>query len=85
MQVDKKHSVFISENTVNINGVESVVSLFDKEVEVNTVAGRVTVSGQGLNATKLAVDEGVINLSADKIFSVKYGETKKFALNKIFK
>lgn len=83
--MDKKHSVVILTNAISITGVENVISLFDKEVELNTVNGVVTVTGSGLTATKLAVDEGTINISAEKIDSVKYGGKKKFNLGKLFK
>lgn len=82
--MDKKHSLSITESGVTVGGVTDVVSVFDKEVIVNTVKGRLTVTGDKLNVKKLEVDEGIVVIECESVTAVKYG-VKKVGLGSIFK
>jgi len=82
--MDKKHSLSVTDSGVTIGGVTDVVSVFEKEVVVNTVKGRLAVSGEKLNVKKLEVDEGLVVIEFSNIAAIKYG-AKKTGLGNIFK
>jgi len=82
--MDKKHSLSVTDSGVTIGGVTDVVSVFEKEVVVNTVKGRLAVTGEKLNVKKLEVDEGLVVIEFDNIAAIKYG-AKKTGLSNIFK
>ncbi|HPG92672.1 MAG TPA: YabP/YqfC family sporulation protein [Clostridia bacterium] len=82
--MDKKHSLSVTDSGVTIGGVTDVVSVFEKEVVVNTVKGRLAVSGEKLNVKKLEVDEGLVVIEFANIAAIKYG-AKKTGLGNIFK
>lgn len=82
--MDKKHSLAVTEGGVTIGGVTDVVSVFEKEIVVNTVKGRLSISGEKLNVKKLEVDEGLVIVECQALTTIRYG-TKKTGLGNIFK
>jgi hypothetical protein len=82
--LDKKHSLAVTESGVTIGGVTDVVSVYDKEVVLNTVKGRLTITGDKLNVKKLEVDEGLVVLEYQTLGTIKYG-VKKSSFAGIFK
>ena len=79
-EISKRHTLVIDGNKkVSISGVESVNSIFDKEVEVALSDRRLVIKGSGLNASKLNVEE-------EEISSVNYyANSQKLSLKRLFK
>ena len=82
--MDKKHSLAVTDGGITIGGVTDVVSVFEKEIVVNTVKGRVTVTGEKLNVKKLEVEEGLVVVECQAVGTIRYG-VKKTGLGNIFK
>ena len=79
-EISKRHTLVIDGNKkVSISGVESVNSIFDKEVEVALSDRRLVIKGSGLNASKL-------NVEGEEISSVNYyANSQKLSLKRLFK
>lgn len=78
--------ICIKEKSVSVSGVTAVVSIDEKEAEILRASGRVTILGTNLQAQKLALEQGLLVLTADSVTSVKFGAPpKKFSLKNIFK
>lgn len=72
---------------MTITGVEQVESYNDNTIILTTVKGGITIKGEGLNISKLNLDEGSVKIDG-KINGVNY-MTKEVApkniIGKIFK
>lgn len=86
-EISKRHTLVIDGNKkVSIRGVESVNSIFDKEVEVALSDRRLVIKGSGLNASKLNVEEGTLSIEGEEISSVNYyANSQKLSLKRLFK
>lgn len=86
-EISKRHTLFLDGNKkVSISGVESVNSIFDKEVEVTLSDRRLVIKGAGLNASKLNVEEGTLSVEGEEISSVNYfAKGQKLSLKRLFK
>ena len=75
-QPKRNHSVILnSRNKMSIDGVEDVVSFDETQVELVTACGEMTVEGNGLHITTLALDSGTVELDG-KIDGIFYSEPK---------
>lgn len=85
-EISKRHTLVIDGNKkVSISGVESVNSIFDKEVEVALSDRRLVIKGSGLNASKLNVEEGTLSIEGEEISSVNYyANSQKLSLKRLF-
>lgn len=81
----RTHSLCIKSDTT-VTGVTQVVEIGEKEVRVAVGEKTLTLTGNGFNAEKLSLEEGVLVLSGE-VSAVKYtdkAEAKSF-LKKLFK
>ena len=83
--VKKNHSLCIKGETT-ITGVTQVLAIEDKEVKVVVGERTLVLNGEGFNAEKLSLEEGVLVLSGD-VTSARYVTTQsgKSFLKKLFK
>lgn len=86
-EIVKRHTLVVDNNKkVSISGVESVNSIFEKEVEVTLAGHRLVIKGTGLNASKLNVEEGTLSVEGEEISSVNYyAKGQRLSLKRIFK
>ena len=81
----RSHSLCIKSDTT-VTGVTQVVEIGEKEVRVAVGDKTLTLTGNGFNAEKLSLEEGLLVLSGE-VSAVKYAdkaEAKSF-LKKLFK
>ena len=83
-----EHSISLKDrSSLVISGVEHIYSFNDKKVELLTSAGRLVVEGEGLDMSKLNLEESVISVEG-KVNSINYAKDKKPEekfLKKVFK
>lgn len=83
--VKKPHSLCVRTDTT-VTGVTQVIEIGEKEVKVEVGDRTLLLTGNGFNAEKLSLEEGVLVLSGE-ISTVKYAdkaEAKSF-LKRLFK
>lgn len=77
-----------SRKAIELSGVTDMGTYSDEEIEIDTLEGRLIISGSDLNVTKLDVSVGICHLTG-KIDSLVYADesqnTNKGILHKIFK
>jgi len=85
--INKKHSLVIDANKkVTMTGLVSIVSIFEKEIEVLSVDNKIVIKGMGLTASKLDVEDGTLVVEGEFISSVAYFQKhQKITLKGIFK
>ena len=74
-------------NLVSITGVDQVESFNDNTIILSTIKGGLSIKGEGLNMSKLNIDEGSVKISGvinSIIYISKEGAPKNF-IGKIFK
>ncbi len=83
----KKHTLIVDNcKKVSLSGLTSVVSIFEKEIEVTTENQRVIIRGVGLNANKLNVEDGTLVVEGDFVASITYTDkAKRLSLKGMFK
>ena len=72
---------------MTVTGVEQVESFNDNTIVLTTVKGGMTIKGEGLNISKLNLDDGSVKIEG-KINGVNYmtkDATPKNIMGKIFK
>lgn len=84
----KNQNILIEDRSrINITGVEQVDSYNDNTIVLSTVKGGISIKGEGLNISKLNIDDGSLNISGS-INSLTYiskeGAPKNF-MGRIFK
>lgn len=85
-QVNNTHWLELKDKLLKINGVEKVIYLSGKEVELKITGGKIKITGEELSAEKLAIAEGQISLSYQKIYQISYANKGKgIDLKGIFK
>ena len=88
---NKQHKVIISNRKVcNITGVLDVISFDIKEVLLETEQGLLTIHGNDLHVSRLALDKGEADLDG-RIDSMQYSDSTSYKakgeslLNRLFK
>lgn len=74
-------------NDLVISGVDHIYNFNDKKIEIRTVAGDMTISGENMDMSKLSIDEKIITVTG-QINSIGYTKDKKSQENffkKVFK
>ncbi|MEW8973597.1 MAG: sporulation protein YabP [Tissierellaceae bacterium] len=84
----KNQNILIEDRSrINITGVEQVDSYNDNTIVLSTIKGGISIKGEGLNISKLNIDDGSLNISGS-ISSLTYiskeGAPKNF-MGRIFK
>lgn len=80
------NEIKISEKSIVIQGITAVISISDKEAEIERTDTKITLFGKDIQAKKLALEQGLLELSAEQIYAVKFGNAaKKFSFKNIFK
>lgn len=84
----KSQNIIIEDRTrMSITGVEQVENFNDTIITLTTVNGGMTIKGEGLNISKLNLDDGNVKISG-KVNSVAYTArevTTKNIISKLFK
>ncbi|MFA5576399.1 MAG: sporulation protein YabP [Tissierellaceae bacterium] len=65
---------------ITITGVEQVESYNDNTVILNTIKGAITVKGEGLNISKLNLDEGSVIVDG-KVNGINYSSREAVSKN----
>lgn len=81
----EKAYISISDKALLINGVTSVVSVYDKEAVLMRGEQRISVIGAGITAEKLEIGAGVAEFSFEGLHSVVVGNRKKITFSNLFK
>jgi sporulation protein YabP len=63
-------------SNLKISGIEHIYSFDEKKVELKTSAGDVIIEGEGMEMSKLSIDENVISIDGT-INSIVYSKVKK--------
>ena len=74
-------------NKMTVTGVEQVESFNDNTIVLTTINGMMTIKGEGLNISKLSLDEGSVKIDG-KINGLGYSAknaTPKNIMSKLFK
>ena len=83
-----EHNISLkNRNELIISGVEHIYSFNDKKVQIRTTAGDMVIEGEGLDMSKLNLDENLISVSGT-INSIVYTKAKQTAeniLKKVFR
>ena len=84
----KTQNIIIEDrNLISINGVEQVDSFNENTIILSTLKGGLSIKGEGLNMSKLNLDDGSVKISGlvnSVIYMSKEGAPKNF-IGKIFK
>ena len=74
--VPKKHSITIEDRAqMSLTGVQDVSAFSDTAVSLKTCRGLLTISGKGLNISKLNTDTGELNVSGE-ISQLRYSKDR---------
>lgn len=83
-----EHNITLKERKkLVVSGVEHIYSFNETKVEVRTSAGEIVIEGEGLDMSKLNLEESVINIDGT-INSIIYSKERKSQENffkKVFK
>ena len=82
-KIKRCFSLLIAEK-ITINGVESIVTIADKTVEVKLFDKRLFLTGNGFTPLHLDLDKGILMLSGD-VTNVKIGGAQENFFKKVFK
>ncbi len=84
----KNQNIIIEDrNKINITGVEQVDSYNDNTIVLSTIKGGVSIKGEGLNISKLNIDDGSLNISGliNSLTYISKEGTPKNLMGRIFK
>lgn len=73
IKVKKTHTLTIS-NKITVTGLENVISMGEKEVEIALSNNILVLSGNGFSALHLDVEEGTLIL-AGELIALKYAHS----------
>lgn len=73
-KIKKNHTLTIA-NKITVTGVENVISMGEKEVEIALSNNVLVLSGNGFSALHLNVEEGTLVL-AGELISLKYAHSR---------
>lgn len=83
-----KHNIIIEDRKLlKLSGVDQVDSFNDNTIVLSTNKGRLSIKGEGLNVSKLNLDDGKVEIDGlinSLTFLSKEGEPKNL-IGKIFK
>ena len=82
-KIKKCFSLSIAEK-ITINGVESIVTIAEKNVELKLFEKRLFLTGNGFTPLHLDLDKGVLIL-AGEVSSVKISGAQESVFKKVFK
>lgn len=72
-----EHNITLKDRSnLIISGIEHIYSFNDKKVEVRTSAGEMVIEGEGLDMSKLSLDENIISIEGT-INSIVYSKERK--------
>ncbi|MCR8746041.1 YabP/YqfC family sporulation protein [Romboutsia lituseburensis] len=72
-----EHNVTLKDrSSLVVSGVEHIYSFSDKKVEVRTCVGEMAIEGEGLDMSKLSLDENIISIDGT-INSIVYSKERK--------
>lgn len=72
-----EHNITLKDRSnLIISGIEHIYSFSDKKVEVRTSAGEMVIEGEGLDMSKLSLDENIISIEGT-INSIVYSKERK--------
>ncbi len=84
----KNQNITIEDRSkINITGVEQVDSYNESTIILSTIKGGINIKGEGLNISKLNIDDGSVKISGlinSLTYISKEGAPKNF-MGKIFK
>lgn len=84
----KTQNIIIEDrNLISLTGVEQVDSFNENTIILSTIKGGLSIKGEGLNMSKLNLDDGSVKISGlvnSVIYISKEGAPKNF-IGKIFK
>lgn len=83
-----EHNITLKDRSnLVISGVEHIYSFNDKKVEVRTCAGEMVIEGEGLDMSKLSLDENVISIdgTVNAIVYSKERKPQESLFKKVFK
>lgn len=67
-----QHSLSVQNNILTVNGVEKVVEICDREVQLKLAQNTLYVKGTGLNVVKLDREQGVVQMETKSLQSLTY-------------
>lgn len=74
----RNHSIILeNREKLSISGVEHVNNFNEEMIVLDTVAGILTIKGEGLDINKLNVDDGNVSVSGT-IYSFVYSDKESF-------
>lgn len=85
--VKSQNVVLEDRSRMSISGVEQVDSFNETTIVLSTIKGVLSIKGEGLNVSKLNLDEGNVKISGSInsiIYNTKEGAPKNF-MERIFK
>lgn len=84
----KNQNIIIEDRSkMSISGVEQVDSYNENSIVLSTIKGGISIKGEGLNISKLNIDDGSVRISGlinSLTYISKEGEPRNF-MAKIFK
>ena len=83
-----EHNITLKDRSnLVISGVEHIYSFNDKKVEVRTCAGEMAIEGEGLDMSKLSLDENIISIdgTVNAIIYSKERKPQESFFKKVFK
>lgn len=84
-EIKRKHTLSISDK-ITLTGIDNVITLSEKEVNIKTGNRFLTLIGVGFTPIHIDIDEGTVILTGE-VLSFKYSASaeKESFLKKIFK
>ncbi len=80
--------LILNRDNIEITGVTDIVSFDSDEVYLETVQGMLTIQGENMHVSRLALDSGVV-MASGNVTAVTYSDTKKVnagsILSRLFK
>ncbi len=73
-KIKKAHTLAVS-NKITVTGVENVINMGEKEVEIALYNNVLHLSGNGFSALHLNIEEGTLVL-AGELISLKYSHSR---------
>jgi sporulation protein YabP len=84
----KNQNIVIEDRThINISGVEQVDSFNENTIILSTIKGGISIKGEGLNVSKLNLDEGNVKITGviNSLTYISKEGAPKNLMGKIFK
>jgi len=75
--------VILNRENIEITGVTDIVSFDADEVDLETVQGMLTIQGENMHVSRLALDSGVV-MASGTVTAVTYSNNKTVNAGSIF-